>query len=338
MTQDMLGQLRAAFDPMVPVFVLVDPTLRDPLPEASPPCETQDELQATRERAWDRSIGCIELREQVPLPRHLHPYVVQLHGLDDPWLETTLDMALAERSEWLDGGLEGTGAAAHHIGGWLQSSLFPAQVAQLLMRLMTVNTDAFTRKNYLCVADRRVLALLRHVVGDKRIMSALPRVQRWLHLDAQGHLGTLQGITDSEDHTPQWLRLTSSEWAAMEKGESIARSLALALGEFCNRELLAAMPGHVLSRPAAALYGPATEALVHAEQASRRWAHRFAQAEDQLIWAALALLYPALLHSSAASQLMMQTGTPQEPADRLRYLQPDLCALLDAERKYEKTS
>ena len=301
--------IRDSLDPFVPVFVLVDPMLGDPLPGDDAQQGTNP--QSRREALWQREVEGIALHPRAPLSQHQHPYLVALHSRDDPLLEITLKLAHAERAEVLADGLDGDGSGTHRIGGWLQSSLPPAQLAAVLSAMFRVNTTALTRATYLRLADRRVLALLREVAGDVRVAGQFGRLQRWTYLDMQGHLSTLQ--SDSEEAIS--LCLNDTEWSCMEQGEALNRTLAQWLGEAIRTD-----DQTVLRQQPHVLYAAARHALTAALSASRAWPHRFSGLADHTTWASLHLRHPNLAESQAVQNLMQQPGTPDEPPEPARYL------------------
>ena len=179
-------------------------------------------------------------------------------------------------------------------------------MAEHLSTLLRVNTEAHTKATYLRLADRRVLGLLRYVAGDTAIAQQFGRLQKWVYLDACGQLAALT----SRGETVEPLRLDHDQWALMEAGENVNRTLALWLGEAQRRELapLGAAPAHTL-------YEPIFRALANAHEAARKWPHRFQSSLDRPVWAALSLLDPAIEHSGAVHQLLKNTGSIDDPAD-----------------------
>lgn len=313
-----IKKLRASFDPITPILVLIDPMLGEPIPGADALASNTD-LQTQREALWQRQVMHIQLPRRVPLPVGKHPYLVELQGISDPLLEETLELAHAERSAALADGMEGEGAAAHRIGGWLQSSMHLPQLAQHLSSLLRVNTEARTRATYLRLVDRRVLALLRHVVGDERVVSQFGRLQRWTYLDMQGQLARLQ--SPGEDVTS--LLLSEKEWHVMEQGEALHRTMAQWLGETTRTG-----ESNLCHQPAQQLYAPIRDAIAVARQAAARWPHRFTQPIDEVVWAALTLLHPLLPRNEAVHTLLAQTGTTDDPPEPVRYLQREIGAFL----------
>lgn len=316
-----IATLRAALNPETPIMLLVDPLLGEPLP-ADAPSHSNDGIQAERESMWQRPVATIALSPRVALSPRQHPYLVELQGLNDPLLEATLDIAQVERLQAEADGLDGDGASAHRLGGWLQSSMHLPQLADHLAAMLKLNTDAPTQASYLRLADRRVAALLRYVVGDTVVSQTFGRLQSWTYLDALGQLSTLK--SNGETVTP--LRFNREQWARMEMGETVNRTLALWLGE-ANRLALADR----LEAPAQTLYVPLFSAVARAAQTAKTWPHRFQQLQDQTVWAALLLLDPALEHHNAVHQLLKNTGSlddPNEPAEPLRYLHRQIRACL----------
>lgn len=318
MTAD-LETIIAALDSVVPIFVLIDPMLGEPI--AMLGIEPGVDPQPIREKAWQRGVVQIALAERCTLPPHQHPYLVALSGPHDPLLELTLELAQDERRAAMADGLDGTGKGVHHIGGWLQSGMHAEQLAARLGSLMRVNTSAITTATYLRLADRRALAMLRHVVGDQRVVAQFGRLQSWIYLDAHGRLATLRSV----DEEAVALRLDRKEWLAMEDGEALNRSLAQWLGE--AERIGDRGP---LQIPAQGLYSPLKNALANARQAMQRWPHRFPKLADQTAWCALVLLNPALPANAAVNTLLDQTGTDDEPVEPFRSCHRDVSALLQA--------
>lgn len=302
--------LRASLNPETPTFVLIDPMLGEPLPTADIPCNDAD-LQSMREAMWHRSVTPIELSQRTKLPPHQHPYLVAMQGITDPLLETTLAIAHSERLQAQIDGLAGEGAAAHRIGGWLQSTMHSPQLAAHLSVMLQVNTAVPTTSTYLRLIDRRTLALIRHVTGDAGIINQFGRLQSWVYLDVQGSISALKS---SGEHTTT-LRLDHHQWSRMQEGEMLNRTLAQWLGE--ARRL---GQTHLCERPAQTLYEPLFKAVASARQAAKLWPHRFSLPIDQSIWAALSLLYPALEKEPAVGHLLQNTRLQDEPPEPLRYL------------------
>jgi hypothetical protein len=276
--------LIAALDVATPTFLLVDPMLGEPLPGIDYDA-SDGAAQAARETYWDREITQIRLNDRISLPVFQHPYLVSLHGSTDTILELTLELAQSEQAKAYANGLDGQGKAAHRIGGWLQSSMHAADLANQFSNMCKVNTAAYTTAAYLRLADRRVLALLEQAVGEARVASMLGRIQRWCFLDALGEISAMNGMKMGEP--AQALRLSEAEWDEMGLGEFIHRTLAKWLGEIGRTD---AAP--ISQRTAADLYRQAAIAVRAARQASTKWPHRFLEPCDQTTFAALALLHP----------------------------------------------
>lgn len=311
--QSRLEQLRKGFDPLTPIFVLVDPMVGEPLPGLGLPDASAD-ATAVREEGWGRAIVPVELSKTVALPPHQHPYLVALHGIDDPLIDLTFDIAEEERLASQAGGLGGDGRAAHRIGGWLQSSMQHEELAALVSAMCRVNTDARTNATYLRLADRRVLDLLCHVAGYARVAHQFGRLQSWTYLDSCGQLRYLR--SSSEPVEP--LRLSRSEWLILEDGELLHRSIAQYLGESSSEEVA------ILNTP----YRNAELAASAAKDAARRWPHRFINNHDKAKWATLFLLYQSGLQLPEISRLLDDAGSKDEPAEPLRYLYDDIRAIV----------
>ncbi|GJJ02304.1 hypothetical protein RugamoR64_28420 [Duganella rhizosphaerae] len=267
------------------------------------------------QQLWEREIVPVVLPKAIALPSHQHPYLVQLRGPDDPLLELSLDLAEGERTASQSGGLDGEGRAAHRIGGWLQSSMQPEALADIVATMCLLKTDAYTKAAYLRLADRRVLDLLCHVVGCNRVASQFGRLQSWDYLDPAGRLRRLR----SSDEQAGPLRLSAAEWQRLARGELLHRTLAQWLGA------IAQMDGV----PPEALYVATENAVTNAASAAKTWPHRFKTSGDETVWAALSLLHPSLPHSHAVLKLLADPGSEAEPPEPLRYLHHDVSAIAE---------
>lgn len=171
------------------------------------------------------------------------------------------------------------------------------------------------------LADRRVLSLLRYVIGDKRVIAQLGRIQRWFYIDMQGQTQCLSSI--SEESLPA--RLNHEQWALMEQGEMLHRILAMYLGEEIKAQqselsVYSSVPDYALL----------LHASIEAQEAAKCWPQRFNHRRDQVVWAALWLLYPKHNKGQALSRLMQITSQSDDPPEPVRYLQTEIQALLTA--------
>lgn len=321
------ADLKARLDPLTPIFILIDPLLGEPLPIQEPLADC-DDPSSLRDAEWQRPTTVIRLNKKVPLPLHQHPYFVEVNGIDDPLLEMTWELAQAEYLGAIAEGLDGDGGSAFRIGGWLQSSLSPAILATELAQIMRVNTETYTKATYLRLADRRVLSLLRHVIGDNRITAQFGRIQRWIYLDLLGQAAQLSST--SEDKAP--LLLSHDEWALMEQGEKLHRTLAVWIGERAKID-----SNTLQDRPLSQYFSDTFLAIAESSKAAQQWPQRFEHPTDQIIWAALMLLYPKPKNHQAINHLMQRSGTPEDPVDPVRYIQAELKLLLDSKKQFTHT-
>ena len=308
--------LQANLNPDVPIFLLIDPIVGEPLSSAA-----GSDTQEAREALWQRPVIGIQLSSRTPLQLHQHPYIVTLEGIDDPLLELTLEIAQAERLESQADGLDGEGTAVHRVGGWLQTSQSTEELASQLSTMfkITLNTTTATKASYLRLPDRRTLSLLQYVIGDARVSTALGHIQRWAYLDVQGKFATLKG--SASDAVA--LRFDHSEWAQMQQGNVLHPALALCLGEMARHGKT-----QMNTQPVQALYKALFSACQRAQKAAKIYPHRFQLPIDRSIWAALCLLHPAAETSHAVAQLLKDTGTEHEPAQPLRYIQHQVKACI----------
>jgi hypothetical protein len=300
-------------DPLTPLFVLVDPMVGEPMSGIGNPEPGSDPTEH-RAGSWHREVVPVMLANNIALPPHQHPYLIQLQGPEDPLLELTLELAEGEQQAAQASGLDGNGRAAHRIGGWLQSSMRGPELGDLISGMCRVNTEAPTRATYLRLADRRVLDLLRHVVGDERVVSQLGRVQRWIYLNANCDLCALR----SPNEQSELVRLNEAEWKRMESGALLHQIIAHYLGEPGLREAEIAPPTFLA----------AEKALINAKDAARRWPHRFDGDIDYAVWAALTLWRPATTEFQAVRKLLDDLGSTEEPAETVSYLHRDIVALI----------
>lgn len=310
--QSKLDALRATVDPLTPLFALIDPMVGEPMAGIGSPAPGSDPTEH-RAGSWQREVVPVVLAKNIALPPHQHPYLIQLHGPEDPLLELTFEIAAGEKEAAQAGGLDGNGRAAHRIGGWLQSSMRAGELGELISGMCRVNTEAATTATYLRLADRRVLDLLRHVVGEERVSGQLGRVQRWSYLNASGDLCTLRSPREQNE----LVFLNEAEWARIERGEMLHRSIAHYLGE--------PQFGDEIAPPT---FSAAETALIKSKDAARRWPHRFHGDIDYAVWAALTLWRPSLAESLAVRKLLDDKGSTEEPAEAVSYLHRDIVAII----------
>jgi hypothetical protein len=314
--------LCSSLDTCTPTFVLIDPLLGEP-PFVIDVDGGVPDVTASREQAWQRHIQPIELHEKVRLAPNLHPYLVLLESVQDPLLEMTFSLAQAERQMAIGDGLQGDGSSAHRIGGWLQSSMQPMQLAELLTAMFRVKTAAQTTATYLRLADRRVLSLLRHIAGDARVASQFGRLQQWLYLDGQGRIDTIRSVSE----TVSELRLSAREWLHLSHGETVHRASAQWMGELTRRN------NEIPHRTASEFFALTLQAVLAAQRAAEKWPYRFPALKDRTTWAALSLLHPEMLHAPYVSKIaeIMHSGQDEdEPAEPLRYLYGEIIGLLES--------
>jgi hypothetical protein len=305
--------LSSALGVGVPAFVLVDPMVGEPLP-----LELADDfdpvgLQRARESAWQRPVYGVALPSAIDLPGQLHPYLVALQGRDEPWLPQTLDMAVVERQQSMEGGLEGTGMAAFRIGAWLTSSAHPDELASSLAKMMLVPPGAPMRARYLRLADRRVVEWMRIVSGSPRFERALGPVREWIYLNALGDLDIVRHVSQP----PQSMHLARPEWNELMLGSMIHQTIARWSGSPAASRAAASIGG------VPALYRRARAAVAEAQAAAKRWPTRFPQPHDLAAWAALAMCYPNLGQRAEVSTLLDRSGEPVTEALN------ELCGTID---------
>lgn len=274
---DALVSLRTQLRPDLPVFLLIDPMGGDPLPLAA----DEEDLTRMRQSTWQRPVTNIALTRRVPILPGQHPYLVTLTGPDDPWIDETVVMAQEERLTAQEGGFAGSGAAAHRIGGWLQSEAPVEDLAAFLAASSLPRTDARTNASYLRIGDRRTLALIRHIVGDTRMCAHFGVVQYWGYLDAKGHLASFAG-TPTQGAS---IRFSVEEWKQVRQGEILHPAVAMYLGE----NALSAQGSGPSSLDT--LYAALLRACEEADRAAARWPQRFTSPTDRALWAALFARY-----------------------------------------------
>lgn len=316
--ETLVSSLAMSLEAGVPAHVVVDPMLGEPIPVESDDVDDAAGVTSVRTQAWGRPVHAIKLSAAIALPPHLHPYLVELHGPADPWLARTAEMAWSELAQSQADGLASSGAAAHRIGGWLQSSLSAPELTQAMAAMFKVNTDAITTARYQRLADRRALAWLRQVAGEARVAGQLGRIQSWCYLDACGELAQLK--SPSEVATP--LRLSQAEWRSFMQGELLHQTVARWLGERAQSQA-----DHQTSLDARACYARAHVAIERTEAAARRWPQRFTKPADHTAWTALTLLYPGIDTSPDVLAALNVPPQADEPLETLDTLSPALNAL-----------
>lgn len=213
----------------MPIYVLIDPVLGDPLPDvAIPLASSAQDVQTERETIWQRQVVPVPLDPSIKLPPAYQPYLVLLTKPSDHYLELTCEIAEGERSKVLQRGLDGSGEAIFKIGGWLQTTMPAEQLAAMLGRWMRLKTGIPVAERYLRLADSRVLALLCHVLSDQALIARMGRLSRWIYLDAYNRKCCLE---NSEAHVAneQWFDLpilTPRQWLDIQRGNLIHAAIA----------------------------------------------------------------------------------------------------------------
>jgi len=282
------------FDPLVPVFVLVDPLLGEPddeLNESLQACDSAHAAIEARSAFWKADVFPVALDEAMGVRTGRQPYLVECLPERRDMLIATLRMALQERSRAL-----ATGLAPYRIGGWLQSASAPERLCQALAELCRLRTrpDRLTPAKYLRVADRRVLGLLCHVVGSEQIMGRLPGLDHWSWLDDSGEL---RAIARTQRKAFDPIVFDNCTWPRMDHGTGI---------HVVRARLIGMAPG------AEAGFERIESALDRARHFAARWPLRFTSARDVQDWALLELLYGDLTNHPQISRILAH-GDPDFP-------------------------
>jgi len=313
MADPVTQSLCASLDFGLPVWLLIDPLLGEPLAlEAAGAEPDAAALQRLREAQWQRSVLVAALPEDFGIAPAQLPYLVGLHGADDPWLRHSLQWAQDEWAQAWEDGLQGQGRAAMRVGGWLQTAGDGQALVQQLSQAMLLRTRPPQAARYLRLADRRCLDWLRCTVADARLLAALPSLRRWVWLDACGQVeqmaqveqveqGSLSARAPIPSPTPLWLSAT--EYAQLLEAARVHPTLARWLGE---RPAAAPQPG------CAEALGRAYAAVQQARQQAQRHPGHFPQDEDLCAWAALSLLQPAFSRSRAYTDWLASPSAAPE--------------------------
>ncbi|TVO68405.1 hypothetical protein [Denitromonas ohlonensis] len=291
--ESLSAKLTSQLDPVVPTFVLVDPMLGEPLPElveAVNECADLDELNDMRSKVWQGAVFALVLDETIELEAHRHPYLVSVDPMTQA-LPNSARIAFEERARAL-----AQGTAPYRIGGWLQSARDPQVLCGEIARLCRLRTQGGVARSarYLRMGDRRVLALLRHVLGEQSIGSRLPSLSQWLWLDDAGRLERLSRI---EPTTDKALVIASVAWSRLALGTDIHPVRARWLG---------------MAPDAHTDFDRVERALAHAGAMRTKWPARFQDSADRQAWALLYLLFGDLSGQPGIDALLRQ-GDPAHP-------------------------
>ncbi|MBS1210676.1 MAG: hypothetical protein H6R19_3074 [Proteobacteria bacterium] len=325
-----LEALRGALQRGFGLYVMLDPIQGDLLPGVDRDCNDITALTRNREALWQREIVPIELPDKLPLDAWQAPYLLTLQGPDDELLDFTFEQAMAQREEALAEGLFGSGAAAHPVGGWLQTNQHAQAIASTLSGVLKLRTGLAIRERYLRLFDPRVFALTRHVLGDARLSAALGSHIAWYTLTPCAQLDVLHGT----GAPPQTLRFGPEEWTFMRKGEIVHRSIAHYLGSFETD----ATHGPALS-PYSELITRAHAAQAATDSAALHWPARFPRPLDRAKWAALLMLHGERLAQTTVDRIMVYDTQASEPVEPLQDLIPALLEAIipaDAKQHFEE--
>lgn len=248
LTDVRLRDLQQRCAPHMGLCLLIDPMLGDPVLPSQPPMGmAAPALDALRAAAWQRACHVLPLPSSLALDAALAPYLVELHGSDDPWLAASVQWAVHETVQsWLAAPGQST---PHRVGGWLQSAVSAPQLAQVLSGWLQLNTQAPTPARYLRLADRRVLSLAAHVLGPEVMAGRLEPMRHWHWLDAQAAWRSLAALPDAAPDTANEARtlaaseaprqplavFSHSQWAQMTLGETVHGHIAQSIRQALAR-------------------------------------------------------------------------------------------------------
>ncbi|TBO27688.1 DUF4123 domain-containing protein [Aquabacterium lacunae] len=215
------------------LYLLIDPLLGDPVLPAPLDEGLPDEaINSARTEAWQRPTFALQLPVGLPMDTALAPYLVELTGASDPWLDASVQWAIQETVQTWQG--DAPISVPHRVGGWLQSAAHGQALADHLSTLLRLRTQLPTQARYLRLADRRVLGLTTHVLGKVALTASLPLVQHWHWLDAHAAWASLSGPAPAAlaDELPLGAPapplpvFTPQQWQLMDQGPSIHRQMA----------------------------------------------------------------------------------------------------------------
>ena len=308
--EESLAALRRVCEPDLPLFLLVDPMVGDVFPQTNlPQGGDVKALKQYRETVWGRPVHMVELERSIKLEMARRPYLVEIEGVDDPWLETSFELALDEREGSWAGGLGGTGQVVHKIGGWLRTKLPGESLAALLGRWMRLNTETYVSAKYLRLADPRVLSLLSAVLGAQTLQERMGRLRQWCYFDAHGSLQHLNSSDPQRTETAESLRLNREQWSKMALGHVVHGAIARAFGQ-----TLADLPGAapVGAVPYVAAITAAQGFSIYQKPTGNKTNHSLCRAirdeEDLVAAVALHLLHPGWENRTEILKLLEEGG------------------------------
>lgn len=210
------------------LFVLIDPLTGDPvLGEPVPADQDVAALNALRSKFWERPCHTLSLPPLLELDSGLAPYLVELSGADDPWLDASLEWALRETvRSWQ---APSDGQPPHRVGAWLHSDAFGSVLAKKLSGWLMLSTRNPSGARYLRLADRRVWGLVLHVLGEAAMAQRLSPVQSWQWIDSHAACCELTAATAGETLVSDdgaLVRFSEAQWALLTRGALVHGYLA----------------------------------------------------------------------------------------------------------------
>jgi hypothetical protein len=300
-----IAQLKAALDPLLPVFLLIDPMVGEPITMQgdAPPIDMAG-VMAARHATWQRDIVKVQLPSTIDLAEHLHPYLVMLQSMDDIWLQASLEIALGETGASQANGLSGAGIALHRMGGWLQTSESIDVLSEQISVLAKLNSRTPTNERYLRVADRRTLDLLRWAVGDSQLCNCLTQLNRWVYVDALANISVLKKEINQELIANKLqIKFDVQQWGIFTQASALHTTMARWFGQLKIENK--ALPQTQLSE----IYQRVVKALKYAKTTSLQWPHYFKNEVDQYAWAVIALLSPELAQHQRTQDWLKNQST-----------------------------
>ena len=178
----------------LPVYLLVDPYFGEPSFVALQVSEIDHPSVALerRENAWQRKVFAAASSEH-PIPPASLPYLVELNGSADEWLEAATDEAAHDHAQSLSTGFHKIGT-----GTLIETSLSGDALMTRLQQMWTMHLSG--RRRHLRLGSPRVMELVFHSAPPSETQTWLGPIERWHHLTRDGIWRLVQGQADLHEH------------------------------------------------------------------------------------------------------------------------------------------
>ncbi|XZG71794.1 hypothetical protein ACTSKR_08040 [Chitinibacteraceae bacterium HSL-7] len=227
-----LKQLQDSLSSYQRIYLLIDPAVNDVAQVDS----LGGQIDAQRSAFWQRPVQQVVLDQRIPLPAQRHPYLVELDGPNDHWIEFAHTLAIDEVRDAQTGGLHSDGQGIRSVGGWIDSPHDGEQLADSLARMMLLPASLARFGSYLRLADLRVRAWVAMLIGAQRMPLNRYAIRNWCGIDDYGHCHTLHASDAQVSPLQRPFVFTLDEMQQLLEAPIVHSAIARGIGQMTEED------------------------------------------------------------------------------------------------------